>query len=264
MTTISLPTTKKLFALSRNVCSFPKCSVPLIETSGTVTGEICHIRAKSKGFARYDENQTKLERNSFENLILMCRMHHKAIDSEPETYTTDILLDMKSHHESSNFRTIEEEDTFFAKILLNDLARIEGTNNVVNIASYSPGAMQAHTINIVNRGVSKQVQPQVPGSIGSDINATGYSEYLIKRYIDFATIDKTRSSPFHPGRFRKNLERKFKCHYRLLPLSKFDDLQSHLMSMIDNTILGKNQKAKGELRYSTFKEWCTRQWLPLL
>ncbi|MGH7794506.1 MAG: hypothetical protein ACREQ2_06375 [Candidatus Binatia bacterium] len=41
-------TIKQLFALSGNVCAFPDCKVPIIEPTGTITGEICHIKARRK------------------------------------------------------------------------------------------------------------------------------------------------------------------------------------------------------------------------
>jgi hypothetical protein len=54
MSAPSEQTIKKLFALSGNICAFPGCQSPIVESAGTVTGEICHICAKSPkaGFAR--------------------------------------------------------------------------------------------------------------------------------------------------------------------------------------------------------------------
>jgi hypothetical protein len=47
-------TLKKLFALSGNVCAFPGCTAPIVDTEhGIVTGEICHIKARSPEGPRY-------------------------------------------------------------------------------------------------------------------------------------------------------------------------------------------------------------------
>ena len=44
----SVPTLKKLFALSGNECAFPGCKAPMVDAgSGIVVGEICHIKGKS-------------------------------------------------------------------------------------------------------------------------------------------------------------------------------------------------------------------------
>ena len=54
-------TIKRPFALSGNLCAFPRCHFPIIESAGTVTGEICHIRARSAGGPRYDATQSDTE-----------------------------------------------------------------------------------------------------------------------------------------------------------------------------------------------------------
>jgi hypothetical protein len=95
----SLPTKKRLFALSSNRCAFPRCTATLIEGS-TVVGKICHIKGARLGSARYDAQQSAAERHGFDNLILMCGRHHDVIDADEEAYTVDRLLKMKAEHES--------------------------------------------------------------------------------------------------------------------------------------------------------------------
>ena len=87
-----------LFALSGNRCAFPRCQNHLIER-GVVVGEMCHIEAKEAGGPRYNEQQTKEEREAFENFILMCAIHHKVIDTKPDEYPVPMLLDWKAEHE---------------------------------------------------------------------------------------------------------------------------------------------------------------------
>src|SRR5687768_11697745 len=66
----TVSTIKRLFALSANRCAFPKCGCPIVEETGTVTGIICHIKARSKGGPRYDSKQSDEERHAYPNLIL--------------------------------------------------------------------------------------------------------------------------------------------------------------------------------------------------
>src|SRR5262245_30551379 len=90
---------KRLFALSRNRCSFPDCTTAIVQTSGTVTGKICHIKARSPGGPRYDPAQTNEERHAFQNLILLCSVHHDIVDAEPEKFTVELLGEIKEMHE---------------------------------------------------------------------------------------------------------------------------------------------------------------------
>jgi hypothetical protein len=57
--------------------------LPIVEAVGTITGEICHIRARNEGGPRFDVTQSEGERHGFENLVLLCRRHHKMVDANP-------------------------------------------------------------------------------------------------------------------------------------------------------------------------------------
>ena len=96
-------TIKKLFALSGNTCAFPDCKEKLVDND-TVLGEVCHIEAANKG-ARYNPktDDDKLRRS--DNLILMCKKHHKIIDDNEKKYPTELLKKWKKEHEDkfSNF-----------------------------------------------------------------------------------------------------------------------------------------------------------------
>jgi len=97
------PTVKQLYALSMNRCAYPDCPTPLVSPeTGTVIGEVCHIRAHNVGGPRYLESQTDEERHGFDNLILMCRNHHKEIDAVAniDIYTVEWLLNAKRVHET--------------------------------------------------------------------------------------------------------------------------------------------------------------------
>jgi hypothetical protein len=138
----SLPAVKRLFAKSRNKCAFPNCGAPLVEDSGTVTGIICHIKARSKGGPRYDAKQTSEERHAFENLILLCARHSKVVDSEPRTFSVELLQEIKEMHEKNGAIELSAIEASKAERLLNDYREIyihAGGHVMVN----SPGGIQA-------------------------------------------------------------------------------------------------------------------------
>jgi hypothetical protein len=97
----SRPTVKRLFALSGNRCAFPECSTRLVERdTGSVVGEVCHIKGEKPTAPRFDQAQSNEERHGFGNLILLCNVHHKVIDDNPQTYPIERLLKMKEDHET--------------------------------------------------------------------------------------------------------------------------------------------------------------------
>jgi hypothetical protein len=95
----SAKTVKRLFALSGNRCAFPKCTTPLV-LEGANVGEVCHIKAARPDGPRYDEAQSDLERHGFDNLLLLCGVHHTVVDDDETAYTVDRVTTMKRSHES--------------------------------------------------------------------------------------------------------------------------------------------------------------------
>lgn len=250
-------TIKQLFALSGNICAYPKCQLPIVERAGTVTGEICHIRARHAGGPRFDASQSEEDRHAFANLILLCRHHHKVIDSEPELYTVDALTEMKSIHENVAGRPETLQDGFFAKILLNDFRRISITNNSGNVAINSPGAMQAQTINV--KTTRKKISVSAPpGTIGADQNAGRYVQHLIKRYNEFAGSDLTRKTSFSYGAISRNIESNFGAEWRLLPLEKANAVFEYLQGRIAKTRQAKINQGKGYRAFSTYEEFLAK------
>ncbi len=254
----SVPTIKRLFATSGNECAFPTCKVPIIEDSGTPTGEICHISAQSPKGPRYDANQTDEVRHGYQNLLLLCRRHHKIIDSDADLYDIDTLREMKALHQGLVGRNETVQDSFFARLLLNDLRRISIKHNTGNVMIDSPGAIQGQTVNI--KASKKRISIQAPpGTIGADSNSTAYIQHLIKRYNDFASAHPTRSGRFNYGVISKNLEDKFGSQWRLLALAQADDVIGYLQQRILRTRQALINKGKGWKAFSSFEEFMEKR-----
>lgn len=250
-------TIKRLFALSGNICAFPGCQLPIIESGGTVTGEICHIHARNSGGPRFDESQSDAERNDFDNLILLCRAHHKVVDSQIDSYSADVLREIKEIHQNVAGRPERPADSVFAKILLNGLQQIDISDNTGNIAINSPGAIQARTVNIKSARNHVAVNAP-PGTIGSDQGQSRYVQYLINRYNQFARENKSRSTKFSYGAISVNIERRYGASWKLLPSEKFEELCDYLQQRILKTIIGRLNTGKGQKSFSTYSEFSTK------
>lgn len=98
---ISEKVLKLLWAKSGGKCAFPGCGLDLISEEGSVIGENCHIIARKESGARGKEQIDEDEINSEENLILLCRNHHKIVDDFPDKYTVQILRQYKKQHEEN-------------------------------------------------------------------------------------------------------------------------------------------------------------------
>ncbi|WP_342360574.1 HNH endonuclease [Terrarubrum flagellatum] len=98
---------KLLWANAAGRCSFRDCRLRLCtdqsqKIANHTLGEMAHIRGERKGANRFDASQTDAERNSYDNLILLCPNHHTLIDKQAnETkFSVEALHDMKSTHEA--------------------------------------------------------------------------------------------------------------------------------------------------------------------
>lgn len=116
---ISNPEIKKLYGLAAGRCSI--CKINVFDNEVHI-GEMAHIIAKSSGGARGNEEIVR-NRNSYENLILLCANHHTEVDQNPSCYTVERLHKIKSEHEStiaSHFESPNERvgDISFLKLFM--------------------------------------------------------------------------------------------------------------------------------------------------
>ena len=96
-------TKKVLWGKSGGKCAF--CRADLIiegakRTDTSVVGEVCHIHSSKPNGPRYDNNYSTELLDTYDNLILFCAIHHKLIDDQCDTYTSERLTQMKTNHEA--------------------------------------------------------------------------------------------------------------------------------------------------------------------
>lgn len=100
---ITLKTHKMLWGRSGNKCAFPDCNKELVldetETDdSSIVGDEAHIVAKEPNGPRGDSILSSNDRDKYDNLILLCKVHHKLVDDQPNTYTVEKLSEMKRKH----------------------------------------------------------------------------------------------------------------------------------------------------------------------
>jgi hypothetical protein len=101
---ISALSRKQLWGRAGNRCAFPDCREELNEASanlagGIVIGEEAHIVAREDDGPRGDSVLTVDQRDDYANLVLLCRRHHKIVDSDVAAHSVQSLLTLKDDHE---------------------------------------------------------------------------------------------------------------------------------------------------------------------
>jgi hypothetical protein len=102
MSSITDKTRKILWGRSGNRCAICKHKLIIDATNKddeAVVGDECHIISSELNGPRYDPSYPQEKLEAYENLILLCRIHHKMVDDQATTYTSEILRQMKINHE---------------------------------------------------------------------------------------------------------------------------------------------------------------------
>jgi hypothetical protein len=138
---------KALYRLARGTCYFPDCPHPifeLVEGEPIVAVEIAHIYGALPGSARFVETMTDDERRAFENLILLCTVHHKVVDGpRRDGYLPKRLQQWKRDNEPAEgieaLQSAGLTDEILAKVLEQVVAKVGPTREIeVNL---EPGLM---------------------------------------------------------------------------------------------------------------------------
>jgi hypothetical protein len=132
-----------LWGRSGNKCAMTDCKIDLVmdmsETDDeSLIGEECHIIAQKTNGPRGDDNYPPEKIDKYNNLILMCRNHHKIIDDNPSNYPIEDLVTLKREHEAwvktklENYNEQQQKDdevyaTFIDKWM--ELANIDNWKN---------------------------------------------------------------------------------------------------------------------------------------
>ena len=202
---------KKLFALSGNRCAFPDCNEPIIDKSGTVIGEICHIEAAEIKGERFNKSSNDEYRRSFENLILLCPKHHK-ITNDVDLYPTKKLKEFKSMNEQkfsrNEFKISDKQIEQAIGVYMNQKNKNESSGTQFN--------NQANTQNIGTQIGTQNVHNYDGSRKGFKIDG---ARKVIEEFKSIIDAHKQKASP--PSTevidFRNELIERFERPVELIP-----------------------------------------------
>jgi len=136
---ITSKTRKVLWAKSGNRCSI--CKIELFSNEegkeDLNIGEECHIISGQKKGPRYKEGL--IDYDKYENLILLCRNHHKEIDALTDTYTEELIRYIKQNHENWVSSTLNNSIKNQKEKKARFLSRITSGKELLNILTDSHG-----------------------------------------------------------------------------------------------------------------------------
>ncbi len=179
---ISLKTHKILWGRAAGRCAFPDCRKKLIMNGNkfddeSLIGEECHIVARELNGPRGDSPLTSEERDEYENLILLCRIHHKLIDDQFHTYTVQRLQEMKTAHETWVIKSLHD----FSEIWNVPYQRNSYFVGREEILHYLHETFAA-------RDITATVKPTVICGLGGIGKTQIVVEYIYRYYHEFNSI----------------------------------------------------------------------------
>ena len=149
---------KILWGRSGNRCAICRQRLVVDETSAdaeSVVGDECHINSGSSNGPRHDAALDSQQIDDLSNLLLLCRVHHKMVDDQFETYTAELLRSIKSNHElwvEAKFDETQNPQVVRIRRFKNEvpaqLKPVESGTELFNLASGCHGSYQTHSENL--------------------------------------------------------------------------------------------------------------------
>jgi hypothetical protein len=129
---MSAPDQRRLWVYAHGLCNNPDCRRLLIieptdQDSATTTGYAAHMVAHSLDGPRGEGGMQIEDRETYENMILLCGDCHRKIDGQPNTHPVEMLQAWKDGHETwvaeciqrgmtaIEFKDLEEVTNLFAR-----------------------------------------------------------------------------------------------------------------------------------------------------
>lgn len=210
---IIVKTRKILWSKAGNRCAFcKKLLVQRIDIANAdlIIGEECHIiSSKAKGPRG---NILKMEDfDIYENLILLCANDHKLIDDFPETFTYEIIVNLKSNHEKWIDYVVDKELNESWKRLnnleeLEEITSSEVLDKIINSSHFylfDSSYITEYQVLIEINGIFDDLKDI--SDIYQDISLTQRTIYLLEKVSLFEQL-KAKGISFFGTLITKNLK----------------------------------------------------------
>ncbi len=124
---------KNLWAKSGNRCAICKTELFTEKESKDKfnIGEECHIISSKTNGPRHKPNLNDYD--TFDNLLMLCRNHHKEVDELTDTYTEELLRYIKQNHENWVNETLNKELDSESNEKVKFLTRVTSGKELMNI-----------------------------------------------------------------------------------------------------------------------------------
>ena len=195
---ISSKTRKTLWGRSGNRCAICKSVLIDSEDENDVNlnlGEECHIISSKPNGPRHLPNYDK-DYDGYQNLILLCRNHHREIDERILSYPVAKLIAIKKAHEEWHDSKLKEKKKQLPKIGV--LFKIE--NGKVNVEPFDY-AYQDIKMNLYgSNGFDKSIDYTMKLTVPSDKfggAASVANNWLSKQSIPLLNISVPKEITFH-------------------------------------------------------------------
>ncbi len=183
--------------------------------------------------------------NAIENLILVCSTCHSKI----------------THGEISDTDVIVQKRIIQSQAQANKASPSTAGQSVTVTHTQNSGII-ANVVNVGGKRTPKMNYPK--DSIGADTLKKGYIDYLYGRYIECRKADTNfgavaHSLRFHPGELHNTIRAKFKTRTFFIHVARFAELVTYMQERINQTILGKRNRSRGQANYQSFDEYGREQ-----
>lgn len=158
--------------------------------SGTI-GKIAHIVGENKGSARFSETLTLEQRNSPDNLMLLCGTHHDTVDNYESEYSVDDLHVTRKKFLGKLASVFEEQvlgvtfadlEVTIAYLVSNSDVQYEGTLEIITpYEKIEKNSLSADVENLLKMGLIRQ--NQLEDYLNKNLDAT-FSARLRNLFVE--------------------------------------------------------------------------------
>jgi hypothetical protein len=102
---------KKLWGRSGSRCAMCNTELTQIDGLDAIVGDEAHIRSRAPSGPRNDPAYPSDQLDTYDNLILLCKAHHKLVDDNADEFPAVLLDHLKAGHEARVARSLSRDES---------------------------------------------------------------------------------------------------------------------------------------------------------